>query len=141
MRNEGFDQELAENTSDGLNLNVLSSTSFNPLLGLRPRLVQGQETALAASLDQLVGFGDKLGTGSQQPRIDDLGLIEDILDGGIFGEVERGEPGSGIVSCGGRKRRGFDDRGASEVIIEDGLSIGLEDGLGGHDGRLGDGLG
>lgn len=32
----------------------------------------------------------------------------------------------------GRKRRRLDDGGTSEVVVEDGLAISLEDGFGGH---------
>lgn len=35
-----------------------------------------------------------------------------------------------------RERCGLDDRSASEVVVEDGLAVGLEDGLCGHVGSL-----
>ena len=35
--------------------------------------------------------------------------------------------------CGrGGQRGGLDDGGAGEVVVEDGLAVGLENGLGGH---------
>lgn len=51
VRNEGLDQELTEDTSDGLNLNLLCGTSLNPFPSLSPGLVETKETALAAALD------------------------------------------------------------------------------------------
>ena len=33
---------------------------------------------------------------------------------------------------GGRERSRLDDGSASEVVVEDGLSVSLEDGFGGH---------
>ena len=82
-----LDQELTKDTSDSLNLDILGSTSLNPFPGLSPSLVQAEKTALASTLDQLVWFGDKLGPGGQEPRVDDLSLVEDILHGSVFGEV------------------------------------------------------
>lgn len=133
MRDERLDQELTQDTGDGLNLDVLGGTSLNPLSGLSPGLVQGEETALASSLDQLVGLSDELGTGRQQPRVGDLSLVEDILDGGVFGEVDGGKTRGRVVGGRGRERSRLDDGGTSEVVVEDGLAISLEDRLGGHD--------
>ena len=132
MRHERLDQELTEDARNGLDLNILGGTSLNPLLGLLPGLIQRQETTLASSLDQLVWFGDKLGAGGQQPRVGDLGLVQDILDSGILGEIERGQSSRGVMSRGGRERRRLDDGSASEVIVENGLAVGLEDRFGGH---------
>lgn len=133
MRHEGLHQELAENTSDSLNLDILRGTSLNPVPGLSPGLVQGEQTALTPTLDQLIGFGDKLSTGGQKPREGDLRLVKDILNSLILGEVKGCEAGRRVVCCGGRERSGLDHRGASEVVIEDGLAVGLEDRFGGHD--------
>lgn len=133
MRNERLDEELTQHTGDVLNLDLLGGTSLNPLPGLRPGLVQGQKTALASTLDQLIGLRNELGAGGQQPRVGDLGLVEDILDGLVIGEVEGGETSGRVVCRGRRKRSRLDDRRASEVVVEDGLAVGLEDGLGGHD--------
>lgn len=133
VRHERLNQELAENTGDGLNLDILSGTSLNPVPGLSPGLVQGEQTALTPTLDQLIGFGDELGAGGQKPREGDLRLVEDILDGLVIGEVKGGEAGRRVVCSGGRERSRLDDRGASEVVVEDGLAVGLEDRFGGHD--------
>lgn len=132
VRNEGLDKELTEDTSDGLNLNVLRGTSLNPFPGLGPSLVETEKTALTTALDQLVGFGDELGAGSQEPRVGNLSLVEDILHSKVVGEVDGGESGRRVVGGGGRERSRLDDGSASEVVVEDGLSIGLENGLGGH---------
>lgn len=133
MRHEGLDQELAEDTSDGLDLYILSGTGLNPVPGLSPGLVQGEQTALTPTLDQLIGFGDELSAGGQEPREGDLSLVEDILDGLVIGEVKGGEAGRRVVCCGGRERSRLDHLGASEVVVEDGLAVGLEDRFGGHD--------
>lgn len=136
--NERLNQELTENASDGLNLDVLSGASLNPFPSLSPGLVQSEETALATSLDQLVGLSNELSTGGQQPRVGHLGLVEDILDGTVFREVERGETSGRVVSGGRRKRSRLDDGGTSEVVVEDGLAISLENRLGGHIGGVKD---
>lgn len=134
VRHERLNQELTQDTGDGLNLDVLGGAGLNPLAGLRPGLVQGEKTALASALDQLIGLRDELGAGGQEPRVGDLGLVEDILDGLVIGEVEGCETSGRVVCRGGREGRGLDDGGTSEVVVEDGLAVGLENGLCGHDG-------
>lgn len=134
MRNKGFHEELTKDTSDTLNLDILGGASFDPFLGLGPGLIESEETALSSPLDQLVWFGDELGAGSEKPWVDDLGLTEDILDRSVFREVKGGESGRRVVSGGGRERSWFDNGSTSEVIIEDGLAVGLEDGFSGHGG-------
>ena len=99
MRHEWLDQERPEDTVDGLHPLDLASTCRDPLFGLRPGLVESEKTALASSLDQLVRLCDELCTALQQPRIGDLGLAQDALDVGAFGEIYRGEPGGRIVGC------------------------------------------
>ena len=59
--NERLDEELPQNTRDMLDLLNLPGALGNPGLGFRPALVQGQETALASPLDQLVRLRDELG--------------------------------------------------------------------------------
>lgn len=132
VRNEGLDEELTEDTSDGLNLDFLCSTSLNPFPSLSPSLVETKKTALATALDQLVGFGNELGAGSEEPRIGDLSLVKNILHSKVVGEVEGGESGRRVVGGGGRERSRLDDGSASEVVVEDGLSVGLENGLSRH---------
>lgn len=83
---------------------------------------------------QHVGLGDESGIGLEQPRVGDLGLVENTLHIGIFGEVENGQPGGRVVRGRRGERRGLDYGGAGEVVVEDGLAIGLEDRLGGHYG-------
>jgi hypothetical protein len=81
----------------------------------------------------LIGFGDKLSTWGQKPREGDLSLVEDILDGLVIGEVKGSEASRRVMCCGGRKRSRLDHWGASKVVVEDGLAVGLEDRFGGHD--------
>lgn len=125
MRHEWLNQELSQHADHGLHLLRLSSTTSNPRLRLWPGLVQGQETALAPSLDELIWLCNELGAGSEQPRVGDLGLVEDVGDLSVFGEVEGGEP-RGRVVCGGfGQRRGLDDWSSGEVVVDDGLAVGL----------------
>ena len=135
MRHEWLNQELSEHAHDGLHLLRLARTSCNPGLCLWPRLVQRQETALASSLDELVRLGHELGPGCKQPRVGGLGLVEDVGDFSVLGEIEGGQSGRRIVCCGFGEGRGLDDGGAGEVVVEDGLAVGLEDGFGRHGGR------
>lgn len=132
MGNHRLDEELAQDTGNVLNLNLLGGAGLNPLAGLSPGLVEGEEAGLASTLDQLIGLSDELGAGDEEPRVGDLGLVEDILDGLVFGEVEGGETRRSVVCGGGRERGRLNDRGAGEVVVEDGLAVGLEDRFGGH---------
>lgn len=75
MRNEGLDEELAQNARNRLDLGFLGGASFEPPPGFGPGFIQRKETGLSSSLDQLVWFGDEFGTGSQQPRVGNLGLV------------------------------------------------------------------
>jgi hypothetical protein len=133
VRHEGLNEELTQDTGDSLNLDVLGGTGLNPLTGLSPGLVQGEETALASALDQLIGLSDKLGAGDQEPRVGDLSLVKDILDGLVIGEVKGGETSGRVVCGGGRERSGLDDGSPSKMVVEDGLAVGLENRFGGHD--------
>lgn len=132
VRHEWLDQKPPEHTVDSLHPLGLARTLCDPVPRLLPGLVEGEKTALASSLDQLIRLRDELGVLLQQPWILDLGLVEDGLDFSIFGEVYRGESRRGIVGCGRRQRSGLDDWSASEVVVEDGLAVGLEDGFGRH---------
>jgi hypothetical protein len=125
--NHRLNEELAQDTGNVLNGDLLGGAGLNPLPSLSPGLVEGEEAGLASTLDQLIGLSDELGAGHEQPWVGDLGLVEDILDGLVFGEVEGGETRRRVV-CGGRRERGrLDDGSASEVVVEDGLAVGLED--------------
>jgi hypothetical protein len=132
VRHEGLDKELPQHTVDRLDALRLSSPLRDPLLGLGPRLVQGQQTALTSPLDQLIWLRDELGAGHEQPRVCGLGLVEDAPNIGVSWEVQRRELGRRVVCGRGGQRRGLDDGGAGEVVVEDGLAVGLEDGFGGH---------
>lgn len=115
-----------------LDLLDLAGALSDPGLGLRPSLVQGQETALASPLDQLVGLRDEADTVLEQPGVCDLRLVQDILDALVLREAERSQPRGWVVLRWLGQRRGLDDGGASEVVVEDSLAISLENGLGGH---------
>lgn len=130
MGNEGLDQELPQYTIDSLDALLLSCPRLDPFPRLSPGLVQREQTALASPLDQLVWLCDELGSGSEEPWVCGLGLVEHALDVLISGEVQRCELGGGVV-CGRRgKRSGLDNGSAGEVVVEDGLAVGLEDRLG-----------
>jgi hypothetical protein len=135
--NKGLDKESAEDSCDGFDLNGLGSASLNPLASLSPSLVESKQTALTTALDQLIGLGDKLGAGDQEPRVGDLSLIKDILDSLVIGEVERCETGRRVVCSRGGERGRLDHWGASEVVVDDGLAVGLVDSFGGHNVCMG----
>ena len=61
VRAERLNDECVEGTSGLLNLAWLSSPLLDPLAGSLPVLVEAQETGLASSLDQLIGFTNELG--------------------------------------------------------------------------------
>ena len=132
MRNKRLDEELSQHTSGVLNLLLLTGSLSDPSLSLRPGLVKGQKTTLSSSLDELIGLGDELGVGLEKPRVGDLSLVQNILNIGILGEVQRGESAGRVVSSRRRKRTGLDNGSAGEVVVEDGLAVGLENRLGGH---------
>ena len=134
MRHKRLDQKLPQHARDRLHLLRLARLLRHPGAGLGPGLVEGEQAALAAALDQLVGLGHELGPGGQQPGVGGLGLVEHGLRRLVLGEVERGELGGRVVRGGGREGARLDDGGAGQVVVEDGLAVGLEDGLGGHGG-------
>lgn len=134
--NERLDEELSQNTADVLNLLRLAGALSDPGLGLGPGLVEGEQTALASSLDELIGLRDELGAGLEKPGVGDLGLVQDGLDAGVLGEVQGGQSRGRVVDGGRRQRAGLDDGSTGEVVVDDGLAIGLGDRLGGHCGWL-----
>lgn len=81
VRNERLDQELAKNTVYYLDALILSSLARNPLLRFGPGLVEGQETALATTLDQLIWLRNELGARRQEPRVGGLCLVENASYG------------------------------------------------------------
>ena len=139
VRHERLDQELSQDTIDSLDSLGLASTLLNPSSGLSPGLVQGQKAALASSLDELIGLCDELGARLVQPRVLDLGLVKDVLGGSTLGEVERAELGVRVVVGSSRERGRLDDGSSGKVVVEDGLAIGFEDRLCGHDCEEGTG--
>ena len=87
MWHKGLDEESPEDTIDVLDLLGLAGALRYPGLRLWPGLVQGQQTALASALDELIRLRDKLGAGLEEPWVGDLGLVEDIKGVLILGEV------------------------------------------------------
>lgn len=100
MGYERLNEEMPQNTLDGLDLLPLASAGFNPSTGFGPGFVQGQETALASTLYQLIWLCDEFGTVGQQPGIGDFGLVEDGFDGSIFGELQYSESWGWVMSLG-----------------------------------------
>ncbi len=134
VRDKGLDEELSQNTSGVLNLLLLGSTLANPGLGISPGLVESEKTALPSALDELIWLRDELGAVLEEPGVGDLGLVQDILNVDIIGEAQDGQSGRRVVLGGHGKRTGLDGGSAGEVVVDDGLAVGLEDGLGGHVG-------
>lgn len=132
MRHEGLNEELSQDALCVLNLLCLASPRGNPGLGLGPCLVEGQQTALTPALDKLVGLRDELQAGSKEPGVGDLSLVEHTVDVCVLCKVERCKSGRGVVLRLRGERAGLDDRSAGEVVVEDGLAIGLEDCLRRH---------
>lgn len=87
--NERLDEELAQDASDVLDLLLLGGALGDPGLGLSPGLVEGEEAALATALDELIGLRDEPGALLEEPGVGDLGLVQDILDVGVLGELKR----------------------------------------------------
>ena len=127
MRHEWLDQELPQDTINSLNTLGLASPLLDPGTGFGPGLVQGEQSTLSSPLDQLVGLCDKLEARLQQPRVCDLGLVENGRGLCVLGEVERCELGRWVVNRRGRERSRLDDGSACEVVVQNGLAIGLED--------------
>jgi len=132
VRHERLDQELPEDAFCVLNLLDLAGALSNPGPRLSPGLVKAKQAALATTLDQLIGLCDELGALVEEPRVGDLGLVEDIVHVGVLGEVQGGESGRRVVLLARGKRARLDDGSPREVIVDDGLAIGFEDALRRH---------
>lgn len=127
MGHERLDQEAAESSLDGLDLLGDEGAVVDPLPGLGPGLVEGQKATLSSPLDQLVRLGHEAGAGGEEPRVGGLGSVEDGLDVVAVVEVDRRQLRGRVVFCRGREGRRLDDGCPGEVVVEDGLAIGLED--------------
>jgi hypothetical protein len=132
VRDERLNEEMSQDASGVLNLLLLQGTLSNPSTSLSPSLVKSQETSLATTLDELIGLCNELGTILEEPREAQLSLVENSVDIVIVVEVQRGESGRRVVLGGLGKRARLDDIGAGEVVVDDGLAIGLVDSLCGH---------
>jgi len=132
MGNEGLDQERPQNADRVLDLLRLAGALSNPRPRLGPRLVEGQQTALAAALDELIGLRDEPGTGLEQPGICLLGLVEDGVDVGALRKAQRRKFRRRVVLGRRRQRTRLDHWSPGEVIVEDGLAVGLVDALRRH---------
>jgi hypothetical protein len=124
---ERLNEESPQVTLDVLDLLELVCALCNPRLGLGPGSVQLEQTRLASPLDELIGLCDELGTGSEKEGECGLGSVKDALDVVTILESDGGELCGRVVGCLCGKRSGLDHRRASEVVVEDGLAVGLED--------------
>lgn len=156
MRYEGLDEEVTKNSLHMLYFLRFCGALSNPSLGLGPGLVQSQKTTLASSLNQLIWFRllirqswplqkdvsvydtrtlrityYELCAALEEPGICDLGLVKNVVDIDIIGEMERGKSGGRIVLGLGQRTR-LNDRSTSKMVVEDGLPVGLVNRLGGH---------
>lgn len=127
MGNERLHEESPQVTFNVLDLLDLVCALSDPLLGLRPGSVQLEQTGLASPLDKLVGLCDEFGTGSEKEGESGLSSVKNALNVVAIGELDGGELCGRVVGglCG--QRGGLDHRRASEVVVEDGLAVGLED--------------
>lgn len=132
MRHERLNEEVPQHTLDSLHLLNLAGALLNPRSRLGPGSIQLEQTGLSSPLDEHVWLCDELGIFLEEEREGGLGLVEDTLDILAFREVDGRESGGGVVRFWCCEGSGLDDGGASEVVVEDGLAVGLEDGLGGH---------
>lgn len=132
MGNERLNEESPQVTLDVLDLLELVCALSNPLLRLGPGSVQLEEARLASPLDELIGLCDELGTGSEKEGECGLSGVEDALNVVAILEGDGGELCGRVVGCLCGKRSGLDHRRAGEVVVEDGLAVGLEDRLCGH---------
>ena len=110
MRNEWFHQELPQHALNRFHLLCLAGLALNPCPCFRPSFVQGQQSTLSSSLDQLVGLRNEFGPTDEEPWVGGFRLIQDGRNGSIFGEVEGGQPRGWIVSCGCWQRGRLDNR-------------------------------
>ena len=129
---ERLNEESPQVTLNVLDLLELVCALCDPGLGLGPGSVQLEQTRLASPLDQLVGLCDELGTGSEEEGECGLSGVKDALDVVAILEGDGGELCGRVVCCLCGERSGLDHRRAGEVVVEDGLAVGLEDRLCGH---------
>lgn len=132
--NKWLDEEVPQHALDVLDLDGLVGALGDPGLGVGPGGIELEQAGLASPLDELVGLCDKLGAGGEQEGIGGLGAVEDTVDVVALLEAEDGEFGGRVVGGLGRQRGGLEKGRAGEVVVENGLAVGLEDGLGGHGG-------
>jgi hypothetical protein len=132
MRDEGFHQELSQNTLNSFHLLELSRLGLNPCACFGPGLIQSQQSTLASSFDQLIWFCNELGARLQEPRVCGLGLIENRCDCGIFGEMKGSEFRGRVMLRRGWERCRLDHWSSGKVIVEDGLAISFENGFCSH---------
>lgn len=124
---EGKEAALSSSLDAGSRVSKPRAPVFFPRATLRGRPPQALKL-----YSQHVGLGYESSTGLKEPRVGDLGLVENVLNLGILGEVQSRQPGGRVVLGRGGKRAGLDGFGAGEVVVEDGLAVGLENRLGGH---------
>ena len=124
---ERLNEESPQVTLNVLNLLELVCALCNPGLGLGPGSVELEQTRLASPLDELIGLCDELGTGSEEEGECGLGGVKDALDVVTILEGDGSELRRRVVGCLCGKRSGLDHRRAGEVVVEDGLAVGLED--------------
>ena len=127
MRHKRLDEKIPEHPLHMLHLLRLIRPRLHPLLRLRPRGIELEQTRLASPLDELVGLRDELGPRLQEEGVFGFGGVEHAADVVAVGEGDGGEFGRRVVRCLGWEGGGFDDRGAGEVVVQDGFAVGFED--------------
>jgi hypothetical protein len=122
-----LNEESPQVTLDVLDLLELVCALCNPCLGIGPGSVQLEQTRLASPLDELIGLCDELSARCEKEGECGLGGVKNALNVVTILESDGGKLCRRVVGglCG--KRSGLDHRRASEVVVEDGLAVGLED--------------
>lgn len=95
---------------------------MNPFLRLFPGLVKREQSSLAATLDELIRFGDELGVEDPARK---LGVRSDRVGSGVPGNLCN--PGGRVDELGGYGSRRIDRRSTLEPVREKQLRVILAD--------------
>ena len=132
VRDEWLDEEVPQVALNMLDLLEPIRSLRNPLSRILPCRVELEKAGFTSPLDELIWFGDQLCSRSEQEWVGGLGTVKDALDIITLLKANGCEFGRRIVCCSCGQRGGLDDGCSGEVVVENGLAVGLEDCFGGH---------